>query len=229
MTPNNPTNPVESNGEQRSQPSVSPRTDAVFMPYLEGAISAGECLSNAKELSRQLETELTAATAQIAELKKERDEILHQLARKTHGASSMCCCLRQEERARAEQAERERDELKKQSEEARNSHTNDIEDAFVDRLFARLDTLGVNTENWDGEDSPEGIIASNIANLKTERDEAVAKLAEAQRDASRWRWMRSDGLSFVKWEGLTTDTSDVGLDYAADSALDLAKSATEQK
>lgn len=40
------------------------------------------------------------------------------------------------------------------------------------------------------------------------------------RDARRYRWLRSDGLGHVRWEGLTTETCDVGLDFAIDRMLD---------
>jgi hypothetical protein len=39
-----------------------------------------------------------------------------------------------------------------------------------------------------------------------------------ERDAARYRWMRTN-LNHVNFEGLTTDTCDVGLDFAIDLAI----------
>jgi hypothetical protein len=47
--------------------------------------------------------------------------------------------------------------------------------------------------------------------------------ASALRDAARYQWIRSEGLSHIRWEGLTDETCDVGLDAAIDgrtAALD---------
>lgn len=43
--------------------------------------------------------------------------------------------------------------------------------------------------------------------------------SEDTRDAARYRWLRADGLGHINFEGLTSDTSDVGLDYAIDAAI----------
>lgn len=55
-----------------------------------------------------------------------------------------------------------------------------------------------------------------ISAARTAIPELLDALEAAQRDAERWRWIRGDGLMHVYFEGLTTDTSDVGLDCAAD-------------
>lgn len=48
---------------------------------------------------------------------------------------------------------------------------------------------------------------------------AVRDAAELKRDAERYRWLRSKGLERIRWEGFTTDTCDIGLDYAVDQAM----------
>ena len=39
-----------------------------------------------------------------------------------------------------------------------------------------------------------------------------------KRDAKRYRWLRSH-LEYINFDGLTTDTCDVGLDHAIDSKI----------
>ena len=73
------------------------------------------------------------------------------------------------------------------------------------------------------------LIGSRLAESGASVEEvlAIAKyLGNLIQDAERYRWMRADGLSFIKWDGLTTETCDVGLDFAIDKRLD-ATSRTE--
>lgn len=49
--------------------------------------------------------------------------------------------------------------------------------------------------------------------------QAQEEMASLRRDAERYRWMRSEGLGFIRWEGFTTETCDVGLDGAIDAAI----------
>lgn len=46
-----------------------------------------------------------------------------------------------------------------------------------------------------------------------------ARIAELEANASRYEWLRSDGLDFIKLAELTCDTCDVGLDHAIDVRL----------
>ncbi len=55
------------------------------------------------------------------------------------------------------------------------------------------------------------------------RSALAAKSAEVEglaKDAGRYRWLRGDGLAYIKFEGLTTETCDVGLDYAISAAME---------
>lgn len=45
------------------------------------------------------------------------------------------------------------------------------------------------------------------------------EIEHLRRDAERYRWLRGNGLTHINFEGLTHDTSDVGLDYAIDTAM----------
>jgi hypothetical protein len=49
--------------------------------------------------------------------------------------------------------------------------------------------------------------------------ELEAQLAAVQADAARYRWLRSDGLKHIDFDDLSTETCDVGLDYAIDAAI----------
>jgi hypothetical protein len=57
----------------------------------------------------------------IATLRRERDEVLSECARRNHGASGLCCQLRLQEKDRADRAEAERDEARRLLGEARRS------------------------------------------------------------------------------------------------------------
>ena len=55
-------------------------------------------------------------------------------------------------------------------------------------------------------------------------DWSVVQLArafrEAERDAQRYRWLRSEGIDRINFGGLTPDTCDVGLDSAIDDEIE---------
>lgn len=61
---------------------------------------------------------------------------------------------------------------------------------------------------------------------RTGRDSALWAIGELARGHARWEWMRSEGLDFIKWEGLTTETCDVGLDHQADKRRGALKDAS---
>lgn len=54
--------------------------------------------------------------------------------------------------------------------------------------------------------------------LDSELSRLRERVKELERDVGRYQWLRSDGLSRINFEGWTTDTSDVGLDYIIDAA-----------
>lgn len=57
--------------------------------------------------------------------------------------------------------------------------------------------------------------------IKTDHLEQIAtELEQLKHDAECYRWIRSDGLQYVRVEELTCDTCDVGLDYAIEKRVE---------
>lgn len=58
-----------------------------------------------------------------------------------------------------------------------------------------------------------------LAKQPAQGEQEQRNTGDDARDAARYRWLRSEGFSFVDVAKLTPDTSDIGLDYAIDAAI----------
>jgi hypothetical protein len=76
----------------------------------------------------------------IATLRRERDEVLSECARRNHGASGLCCQLRLQEKDRADRAEAERDEARRLLGEAQQkaAHENERLNATIAQAWSKL-------------------------------------------------------------------------------------------
>jgi hypothetical protein len=76
----------------------------------------------------------------------------------------------------------------------------------------------VGANGWPGiKDWPALPVASTVAALKAERDAALARVAELEKDAARYRWLRSVPNAF-KAQRIVNDTPH-GMDATIDAAM----------
>lgn len=84
---------------------------------------------------------------------------------------------------------------------------------------ATVRNLYLNGDPWNGDDWLLMRYCEAIQAMPLSNRPFLYAIRGIVEDAMRYRWLRSEGLQYINFKGLTCDTSDVGLDFAIDQML----------